>query len=407
MPDADVIVVGGGPSGLTAAIEAARHGESVLLLEKYSQPGKKLLATGNGRCNLLNLNDPPIYYGDSSLASKVMGFHPAVFLQNYWYELGIPIRFDSEGRGYPWSMQASSVLDALLRAASSLGVRILEGKKVIDLHQSGDSLFEILTEQGDSYTAHRVIVATGGLAQEKLGGNMDAWPWLKRLGHRMIPAIPALVPLLTDRRSVSGLAGIRVRCSLTVYTDQIRVYQTRGELLFTETGISGICAMQCARSVIGGRSICAADLVEGLFSRESDLHSELIRRRTLHPAGSPTDLLMGICVPRMSFAVCKQAGIRLRGESCGDLSDDDIFSIAAVLRAYRMPILGTEGFDRAQVTAGGVSENDIDPANMESLRVPGLHMTGELVNVDGDCGGYNLMFAVMSGIKAGRNRGGA
>ena len=219
----------------------------------------------------------------------------------------------------------------------------------------------------------------------------------------MVSARPSLTPMRTDRRSISGLAGLRVKCRLRLAVDGRARHQESGELLFSETGISGICVMQCSRFAEPGRSICHLDLISDLFDREEYLISELFARRK-HFAGDPAqEILRGLCGDRLAYAVCKQAGLLLRGEKVQDLSDPQLRQIAAVLRDYQIRIEGVEGFDRAQVMAGGADCGEVAPENMESRLVPGLHLTGELLNVDGDCGGFNLMFAALSGIRAGRN----
>ena len=402
MKSAETVIIGAGASGLAAAVSAARAGERILVLEKMNQPGKKLLATGNGRCNLMNRNTP-VYYGDPGFAGKVLGKDPVGELTAFWKSLGLWIRYDAEGRGYPCTGMASTVMECLKGEIRRLDVPVLTGSPVRDVSPGKDG-FRIRLQEGEPLETRRVILATGGAAQPRLGGNEDAWPWLRRIGHTMVSPTPALTPLRTDRRSVSGLAGLRVKCELTVLTDGKPVHREKGELLFSDSGVSGICVMQCARFVLPGRSEARINLVSGLFDSSDELIRELFSRRERLAGEEPEALLRGLCAPKMAYAVCRQAGFPLRGELIGEITEGQIAALAGTLREYRVLIEGPEGFDRSQVMAGGLACGEVDPSNMESRICPGLHVTGELLNVDGDCGGYNLMFAFLSGIRAGANR---
>ena len=403
MQNADVLIIGGGVSGLTAAISAARAGERPVILEKLEQPGKKLLATGNGRCNLLNLR-APVYFGDTDFALSAIGENAIDVLTEFLYSIGIPVRYDDQGRGYPCTFQASSVLEALKAEAKRTGVQIRTGAEAVSVSRSSRG-YSVRIKSGDEFSAPRLILSTGGAAQPRLGGNLCAWNWLEKLGHHLVPPVPALTPLVTDSRSVSGLAGIRIKCILHVWSAQREVHQEQGELLFTENGVSGICAMQCARYVRPGQSEIRIDLLPDLFSDTETLFRELSRRRSVFAEERPPELLRGLCVPKLAYAVCKQAGLPLRGEVNRELTDLQLLSLSETLHGYRLQVKGLEGFDRAQVMAGGVRCDEICADNLESRLCPGLHVTGELLNVDGDCGGFNLMFAFITGLRAGANGG--
>ena len=402
MQKGSVLILGGGISGLISAIASARAGDHPLILEKLDQPGKKLLATGNGRCNLMNLHKP-VYYGDPDFADAVLGTDPVEKLTDFWKSLGLFLRYDADGRGYPCTFSAATVLEVIKSELKHQKVNILTGRRVTDISVS-DAGYRVQTENEEIFEADRMIISTGGAAQPKLGGNLDAWPWLSSLGHTMISANPALTPLITEPRTISGLSGIRARCQIQLWNADNLVLQEKGELLFTEKGISGICAMQCARFIMPGKSECRINLLSELFSSEKDLYLELAARRNKDHEGSPPELLRGLCPPKLAYAVCKQAGLQLKGEKNGALTSIDLHKIANTSLGYRIKIIGTEGFERAQVMAGGVNCKEIRPDNLESLLQPGLHITGELLNVDGDCGGFNIMFACMSGLRAGWNR---
>lgn len=395
------VIVGGGMAGLTAAVAAARCGEIPLLLEKYDRPGRKLLATGNGRCNLLNLNSP-VYYGDSGFANAVMGDQPAESLAAFWRSLGLQIRYDTAGRGYPCTFSAATVLEVLKAELKRLNVQIRTQYPVQQMEVRNGKLILKSDCGTEIIEAGRLILATGGAAQPKLGGNLDAWPWLKSIGHTLLPPVPALTPLITDAQSVSGLAGTRIRCRIQILKEEKVLHEEAGELIFSEKGISGICVFQCARFAVPNRSDASIDILPDLLPGD-ELLQELRRRRNISTDETPPELLRGLCLPKLGYAVCKQAGFPLRGEKARDLSDEALNQMVKAVHAYRVHITGKEGFEHAQIMAGGVRCAEIRPDNMESRLHAGLHITGELLNVDGDCGGFNLMFACMSGLRAGLN----
>ena len=401
MADADVLIIGAGASGLAAAAEARRKGERVLLLEAQSRPGRKILASGNGRCNLLNLN-PPVYYGDSAFAKRVIENCGAAEIIRFFESIGLKVRDDGEGRVYPYTLQSSTVLESLLHALESAGVSILTGQRVSGLKKNKNS-FEATALGGERFFGGRVIVCAGSPAHPDLGGCGDAPGLLLPFGHRRMPFRPVLTPLTAEKRSISGLSGIRVRCHIRVLNDEKEVYRNRGEALFTEDGISGICVMQCARFVEPGVSVCELNLIPGLFSGRDEALEYLQKQRSRCAGSEPVRLIEGICVPRLAFAICKQAGMALRGEKCAELTDKDLEAVYQVMTHYRVRITGTKGLDRAQSAAGGLDCGDFEPSRMESRLIPGLHAAGEALNVDGDCGGFNLMFAWASGLLAGRN----
>ena len=401
MPCADVLVIGGGASGLAAAASAAEQGDHVLLLEAQSKPGKKILASGNGRCNLMNWNSP-VYYGDDDFARAVFAECPREQIVGFFHRYGLILRSDQAGRVYPCTFQSSSVLETLLLALESNEASVITGQQVNRVERGANG-FRVSTASGEMYEAGRVILATGGPAQPKLGSSSDGVQLISPFGHTAIPFKPALTPLITDSRSISGLSGIRVRCDVQIETDGKAVHSECGELLFTNDGISGICAMQCARFVSPGKSLCRLNLIYDLFSSISAAEQELLRRRAAFPDADPVTLIQGICVPKLAFAVCKQAGLPMRGEKNAELTVRQICSLAEALSCYTLRIMDIKGFDHAQVSSGGLACSLFSPHTMESLLQKGLFATGEVLNVDGDCGGFNLMFAWATGLLAGRN----
>ena len=399
--ETDVTVIGAGASGMTAAIQAASRQRKVMLVEKHITPGRKILASGNGRCNLLNLGKPR-YYGDADFAESVLKQCPAEEIISFFGHYGLAVTTEDEGRMYPYSFQATSVLSVLKNAVHMTGVTMMTEYKVLSVQKEKES-FLIAGENGDIIRTGKVIIACGGAAQPKLGGSSDGYQLLRSLGHRIIPTYPALVSLTADARSISGLSGIRSHCMITLTSDRGVLHREKGEILFTDYGISGICVMQCARFTEGKKTQLNINFLYGIYDQKEDVVTELKRRQKMLYDLSPVSLFDGILPERISYAVLKQAGIPLRGETAGSLSDKDLRAVAEKAIGYKVNITGTRGLDYAQVTAGGADCGEFVSESMESRIVPGIYAAGEVLNVDGDCGGYNLMFAFSSGIIAGRS----
>ena len=397
----DVIIAGCGASGMAAAVKAAENKRKVLILEKGDRAGRKILASGNGRCNLMNRSTPR-YYGDPDFALQVLDRCPPEAITQFFRHYGLLTTEEDDGRVYPITYQSSSVLSVLKNALEVTGVNLVFNDAVVSAEKN-DGLFHVCTEKGECFTAGRFIVSCGGAAQPKLGGSMDGYALLRSFGHSVIPVLPALVPINSDRKSISGLSGIRARCSISLYKEKTCLHREKGEILFTDYGVSGICIMQCARFSVQEKTFLMIDFLSEAFRSEKDALMELARRKEQFSHQSPLVLLNGITQEKISYAILKQAGIPMRGEKAGDLTADDLLQIVRTAFGYHIDVIGTRGFDFAQVSSGGADCREFNPVTMESYIVPGLYATGEVLNVDGDCGGFNLMFAISSGLNAGNS----
>lgn len=397
----DLAVIGAGAAGLTAAVTAASRGMKVVLLEKSDRPGRKILASGNGRCNMMNTGIP-VYYGDAEFATAVLKKCPFSRVEDFFQNYGLIMTQDAEGRVYPVTYQATSVLSVLKNAAKLSDVNMMTGFHVSEISRK-HQLFIIRNDKNEEILSEKAIIACGGAAQPKLGGSQDGYRLLESLGHQITPLFPALVSLTTDEKSISGLSGIRVRGRLTLYQGSQVLHQEKGEILFTDYGISGICVMQCARFTEGRNTHLEINFLDGIFYSTQDLVNEIRRRKSMLSEMSPVRLFDGILPDKISYAIMKQAGIPLRGECAGQLTENEIRQIAETAYRYRLCIRGTRGMDFAQVTAGGADCREFSSETLESRIVPGLYAAGEVLNVDGDCGGFNLMFAFSSGIIAGES----
>ena len=402
--ETDVIIIGAGAAGMAAAIEAAECGDRVLLLEAGDRPGRKLSATGNGRCNLMNRGELR-YYGAEEFARAVLRRCGLREQTDFWKHLGLFLTEESEGRIYPRTLQAASVVNALKTGLETNRIPVRLRTRVTGIRKTGDG-FILKVEDREAGACEirgsRVVVACGGAAHPKLGGSESGYTLLKALGHPMIPIRPALTALETDRKAVSGLSGIRVRGRVSVRKGTSVLQTERGEILFTDGGVSGICVMQCSGRAEPGKTELELNLADGLFANPEEALAELRGRRERFGTREAQTILEGIVVPKLSYAVCKQAGLPLRGETMGQLREEELRRVAETLLCYRIPVTGKRGMDDAQVTAGGADCAAFSPETLESRLVPGLYAAGEVLNVDGDCGGYNLMFAFGSGILAGQ-----
>lgn len=387
---------------MACAIEAASCGHQVTLLERMDRVGKKILATGNGRCNLMNTGALRYPCG-GAFAAEVLAVCGADAQKAFWHKLGLRMREEDGGRVYPASGQASTVLDTLRLALDTYHVAVLTNTSAASVTKSKKG-FSVCTADGRQFSCDRVVIAGGGKAQPKLGSDGSTLPLLASLGHTICPCSPALTALNCDQKSLAGLSGIRVKARVSVSCNGRHVHSEAGEVLFTDTGLSGVCIMNCSGYVVPGRSEMHMDLLPSLgLCDERDAVEELQWRRTALGAQPMEQLLTGLCVPRLASALCKKAGIRWKERFCGNLTEAELFSLARTICDFSVPVLSLRSFEQAQVTRGGAACEEFDAHTMQSRLVPGLYAAGEVLDVDGECGGFNLMFAFGSGILAGKS----
>ena len=382
---------------MAAAISAAsaRPDADVTLLEALPRCGKKLLATGNGRCNLINLNtSPESYHSGGAFASFALGaFDPARFFEF----LGIDTVFDGEGRGYPATFQASSVLDALRLAINETGVKLMCDCPVKDI--SPRKTGWAVSCAGGEFFADRVIFAGGGLAGKGLGENAS-FRILEKLGHHIAPPLPGLTHFVCDKKQVAGLKGIRLKGRFTLLSGGVPVQSEEGEAIFRDDGISGIAIMQLslgAKQRLAGGEKLALRLCPGGGMAPDALRARLKR----FPSRALADVFTGELNRFVAQNAIKRAGLK-PDTRAGGLSDSGILRLHAALDAWDIPVLDTGGFTDAQVMEGGLATCDFDPKTLESKLCPGLYACGEALDVAGYCGGYNLCWAWASGVLAGR-----
>lgn len=395
-------IIGAGASGMAAALAAAENPEvEVLVLERQSRVGRKLLATGNGRCNLTNLHAlEGGYHGESPDFSKeaLTRFSPEETLA--WFRsLGLYTVAEPSGRVYPYSDQANSVVDVLRLAMDKPNITLVTGFTVEKIRREPEGF--TLSSREDSYFCHKVIVACGGLAGSKLGGTMSGYQLLGKLGHRSTRLRPALVQIKCGWGGIVGLKGVRANCHVKILRDEALFAQSTGELQFTEMGLSGPVIFEISRDVCFGKGDWEARLDFLPEMSQEELEEMLLERQQRN--FPMEELLTGILHNRLGRVLTKAAGIG--GRQAGDLTREEIAQVCRTVKDYDIPLTEPLGMDSAQVTAGGVLTENFDPRTMESRLVPGLYACGEVLDVDGDCGGYNLQWAWSSGRTAGLHAG--
>ncbi len=414
----DIAVVGGGAAGLMAAISAATECKNnninckVVVLEGNPKVGKKLLATGNGRCNLSNNNiAPQRYFGDVNLASELFEKYSCEFVLNQFKSMGLLTLADSEGRVYPYNKQASAVVDVLSHRCEELGVDCILEFNCFSIIKSG-CYFVLKSSDGRELKARKCILSTGGLASPKHSSSHDGYEILKNLGHTVTKTYPALVQLRTDDKFIKTLSGVRSSASVKLYFGEKLLTKESGEILFADKSLSGICIFQLsvvASKIIsddishrnqGGKLYLSIDLASD-FS-ENQLFDFLKNYKLASPGLLSGDFLSGILNIKLGREIIRSCKVDTLSE-VKNLSDKDIRNICSKIKNLNINITGTKGFDDAQITGGGIPLSEVDTNTFESCKVNGLYICGELLNIHGECGGYNLYLAWTTGFVAGKS----
>lgn len=396
----ELVILGAGASGLMAANAAAvvlkKTGLSPLVLEGNPKAGKKLLATGNGRCNLTNLSINPAHYHGDALASKVLEKFPARRILKKFENLGLLCRADGEGRAYPRGAQAAAVLEALRRPRV---FREICGFEAVSVKKTGDG-FLLESRSGETVKARRLILACGGAASPKHSSG-TGYGLARSLGHGVTALTPSLAPLKTPSKACGLLKGMRVRAGAHLYRDGKEVYAESGEVLFGERQLSGICIFNLSARLretgVNGIEV-GLDLLEELSVPAAADYFQALRKE--YPQLPASQLFSGVMNLRVGQELGKQLGF-YKDRPLSALTQGDLRRAAARAKDWRFPVSGPGAWEDAQVTAGGVPLSEICLDTLESKKCLGLYLVGELLDVDGDCGGYNLHWAWSTGILAG------
>ncbi len=399
-----IIVVGGGASGLVAAIAAARNGAKVTLLEQKERVGKKILSTGNGRCNFTNKHmTPECFRGDNmQFITEILNQFGYEKVTQFFEELGVLYKVRN-GYIYPISDQATTILDVLRMELQSLGVKVFTDACVTSISRTGKQ-FLVLTDHSQ-YKSDAVILATGGKAAPSLGSDGKGYALAKHFGHQISPVVPALVQLRGIGSYFKQVAGVRTQAKVSLYVNGDFVASDIGELQLTNYGISGIPVFQVSRfaaKALREKKEVVAELDFRPEWEESEFQTLLEKRLIQHQDKTAEEFLIGIFHKKLAVMLLKEANIPLQLK-ISDVHEHKIQNLIALCKHFNVQIESTNDFEQAQVCAGGVKTTEVNPQTMESIYEKDFYLVGEVLDVDGICGGYNLHWAWATGIIAGEN----
>ena len=408
----DLAIIGGGASGMAAAITAAEQSLAnglnlrISIYEKQERVGKKLLATGNGCCNLANSTLAlEQYHGkDAAFAAPALSRHDLQDTLRFFHRLGLLTREEENGRLYPYSRQAAAVLDSLRFQAKALGVNTACGHSITQIQAAGNGFTLLGEAQGKAarFFAHKVILATGGQAAPKLGGGAQAYAPALALGHKTTPLFPALVQIKTENTFTKPLKGIKVEAKASLWQKNTLLVQDAGEVLFTEYGVSGPPIFTLSRTVSAHFAqknsqplLLALDCMPEYV--QEILQKMLTERAELLPALTLENFLTGMLNKRLGQTLLKAAELLPLTRPAQSLQAKEIAKLSHSLKCFMLPVLGTLPWANAQVTAGGLATGHFCRDTLESKLAAGFYACGEVLDIDGDCGGYNLQWAWSSG----------
>lgn len=396
-------IIGGGAVGLSSAVHAynfAKDKINIIILEKLDRVGKKILATGNGRCNFTNIYATyENFYGEDSFFTKYFleQFSPQNTI-DFFYNLGVLHTVLENGKVYPYSEQASSILDALRNKIDSLNIPIKTEFDVKNINKKNDR-FKIISTKGETILADKIIFATGGSASQNLGTNGSGIKLLKSLGHKSTHLTPALVQLKTPSEKVKSLKGIKITGNLKMYSKNNFLKEEYGEILFTDYGISGPPVFQLSTLFARYKNLIAYIDFMPNFTEE-DIFNILKDRKKILYYTNLENYFNGLLNKRLGNIISKTSGIEKLSFLVKNLTDDILKNMSYNIKNYKLEILDTNGFNNAQVTAGGLKTNEFNNKTLESKIIKGLYCAGEILDVVGDCGGFNLQWAWASSYVA-------
>ena len=389
-----VAIVGGGAAGLTAAIFAAQNGREVTVYESGERVGRKILATGNGSCNMTYINaDINNYHGNNTkfLLGAINKFwveETIAFFEN----LGILTKTEERGKVYPYSDQASAVLDVLRFRLEELNVRIVTGFEVESVKKNGNR-FELVSYNGKTSYAEKVIIAAGGRAAPNLGSKGKGYELLKCFGHKITDLKPSLVQLKTDTDVVKKLKGIKLNAIVSIGSQS-----EYGEVLFTDYGLSGPAVFSLTSRMKNDKKLSLDIMYNYTLHQIRDIINARICN---NPKMRLENFFVGMLNKKLGQALLKSIGIEPLSRYAVTLNEHEISMLCETLKKWEFNIKGTMSWNNAQVTKGGAVTDEFSPSTMESRLVKGLYAAGEVLDIDGDCGGYNLQWAWSSGYLAG------
>ena len=404
MKMAEMIVVGAGAAGLITAITSARAGQSVTLLEQNHKIGKKILVSGNGKCNIDNKYISPNRFHTQNhiFIEEVLEGYGFETVEKFFTSIGLQLIEGKEGKMFPMSLQSSSVVELLEYEAKRVGVQIVCDCAVISIDKEGDT-FTLETIQGTK-TCKKLLLASGSPAAPQLGGSNSGYAFATKMGHTLIPRHPSLVQLCSEESWVKGCAGVKVAGVVQLYANGEYITEKKGDLLFTNYGISGLAILDLSREVsirLASYDYCELnlDLIPELSKEKL---TNLLLARVQNVSEKPLDLwLQGVINKKLINIILEQSRCKVRVED--QLNRKEINKLVHTIKNLKLSINDTKGFKSAEVSTGGIDTTEVNPQTMESKLIPNLFFAGEILDVDGDRGGFNFHFAWVTGMKAGHN----
>ncbi len=394
-----IFIIGGGASGLVAAIVAKRFGADVTVLERNPRVGKKILATGNGRCNYTNVLTKNEDYNNPGFVDYALNHFNVEKTIEFFEKLGVVPKVEKEGKTYPLSEQASSIVDVLLYELENLKIDVVTDAMVYNIIKKTNS-FEIYLEDGRNFYADKVIIATGGMAMPKTGSDGSGYNLAKKLGHNITEIYPSIVKLKLESPYLRHLEGIKMPTKVQLICDGMIIQEEYNDILFGNYGISGPAILDLSRKANELLLNNKKPYVKLILL--SSIEKSQVERRFNNSKDKPVNFaLIGLINKRYISAILKEAGIEKHNSLIKEIPETLIQRLIELLFDWRFKIKGSKSFNDAQATAGGVDLSEINPKTMESKIMNGLYFTGEVMDVDGRCGGFNLQWAWTSGYLAG------
>lgn len=393
----DIIVIGGGASGILTAIIAKDRGLDVAILEGTDRIGKKILTTGNGRCNITNskISDENFHCSNNLFFKSTINKFSNKDTLDFFYSLGLPTIELEDGKIYPLSLQASSVVDTFRMALNEREIPLYTNSKVKTIKTNGN-IFSLITNSNETFSCKQVVLSCGGSSSPNTGSDGSGMHLAKNLGHNIITPVPGLVQLKLNHNRLKALSGIKFNGNCTAYVNNKPITSRYGEILFTDYGISGPPILQISsvlsRHIYNKENVCIeVDFIPD--TNKSDLKTFFENHWGMFNYRSVVDSLTGILNKKLIPVILKEARIVDIHKPCLDLTWEEKSSFLSLLKNWRFEVYDTNSFKNSQVTCGGVNTKNVDPDTLESKLVPNLYFTGEILDVDGMCGGFNLQWA--------------
>lgn len=398
----DMIVVGAGAAGLIAAITSARAGHTVTLLEQNNKIGKKILVSGNGKCNIDNkyITTNRFYGQNPDFIEKVLEGYGVEVVEKFFTSIGLELIEGKEGKIFPMSLQASSVVELLEYEAKRAGVKIVCDCAVTSISKEA-ATFTVETSQGPKH-CKKLLLASGSPAAPQLGGSNSGYAFATKMGHSLIPRHPSLVQLCSEEPWVKACAGVKVAGVAQLYANGEYITEKKGDLLFTNYGISGLAILDLSREV--SIRLANFDYCELNLDLMPELSKEKLTNLLLSRIGEgnekPIEIwLHGVLNKKLIPIILEQSKCKAKQEN--DLNRKEIGKLVYTIKNLKLSISDTKGFKGAEVATGGINTMEVNPQTMESKLISNLYFAGEILDVDGDRGGFNFHFAWVSGLRTG------